>query len=219
MVAPGVFALGTCARGILAPRPGAHNRPAPRSWSRDGRPATGQGRGTGIAPRRRMASTVRPEAVVVRAVDDPDGVEALVPLLLLAEPSERALRWSLAHLSDAVYRLDVDGAHAGPPAAAATIRWEGEPCEIVELAVGPERQGRGVGRAFLDWIAAEARRRGKRAVEVGTANASLGNLAFYQRCGFRMHHVRRDYFSYLRAPRVEHGIEVRDLLVFRREVR
>jgi len=89
-----------------------------------------------------MASTVRPEAVVVRAVDDPDGVEALVPLLLLAEPSERALRWSLAHLSDAVYRLDVDvdGAPAGPPAAAATIRWEGEPCEIVELAVGQARK-------------------------------------------------------------------------------
>jgi hypothetical protein len=54
---------------------------------------------------------------------------------------------------------------------------------------------------------------------VGTANASLGNIAFYQRCGFRMHHVRRDYFGYYRTARVEHGIEVRDLLVFRREVR
>lgn len=142
-------------------------------------------------------------------------VEALVPLLLLAEPSERALRWSLAHLSDAVYRLDVGGTLAG----AATLRWDGDPCEIVELAVAGERHGQGLGRHFLGWIAGEARRRGKRAIEVGTANASLGNIAFYQRCGFRMHHVRRDYFSYYRAPRVEHGIEVRDLLVFRREVR
>ena len=154
-------------------------------------------------------------ATQVRLVDDPAEVEALVPLLLLAEPSERALRWSLAHLSDAVYRLDAGGALAG----AATVRWEGDPCEIVELAVSPERHGQGLGRRFLDWIAAEARRRGRRAVEVGTANASLGNIAFYQRCGFRMHHVRRDYFGYYREPRVEHGIEVRDLLVFRREVR
>jgi GNAT superfamily N-acetyltransferase len=181
-------------------------------------------------------------------------IGALVPLLLLAEPSERALRWSLAHLSDAVYRADVvgdapgDAAGAGPtpgepavggpdaddpggddpvagapgagaPAAAATLRWAGDPCEIVELAVDARWQGFGVGRAFLDWIAAEARRRGKREVEVGTANASLGNIAFYQRCGFRMHHVRRDYFGYYRTARVEHGIEVRDLLVFRREVR
>ena len=151
-------------------------------------------------------------------------VEPLVPLLLRAEPSERALRWSLAHLSDAVYRLDVDGlppsgAPDAGPAGAVTMRWEGDPCEIVELAVAETRQGQGLGRRFLDWIAAEARRRGKRVVEVGTANASLGNIAFYQRCGFRMHHVRRDYFSYHRAPVFEHGIEVRDLLVFQRDVR
>jgi GNAT superfamily N-acetyltransferase len=157
-------------------------------------------------------------------VDDEAGREALVPLLLLAEPSERALRWSLAHLSDAVYRLDAPvapagGAGDGAPAGAVTMRWEGDPCEIVELAVAEGRQGQGLGRHFLDWIAGEARRRGKRAVEVGTANASLGNIAFYQRCGFRMHHVRRDYFTYYRTPRVEHGIEVRDLLVFRRELR
>ncbi len=165
-----------------------------------------------------------PDRPTVRRVDDEAGREALVPLLLLAEPSERALRWSLAHLSDAVYRLDAPGAPAGgagdgAPAGAVTMRWEGDPCEIVELAVAEGRQGQGLGRHFLDWIAGEARRRGKRAVEVGTANASLGNIAFYQRCGFRMHHVRRDYFTYYRTPRVEHGIEVRDLLVFRRELR
>jgi len=156
-----------------------------------------------------------PHGPTVRPVDDPAEVEVLVPLLLLAEPSERALRWSLAHLSDAVYRLDADGALVG----AATVRWEGDPCEIVELAVAEALHGRGFGRHLVEWIAGEAARRGKRAVEVGTSNASLGNLAFYQRCGFRMHHVRRDYFSYYRTPRVEHGIEVRDLLVFRRDVR
>jgi GNAT superfamily N-acetyltransferase len=154
-------------------------------------------------------------APAVRLVSSRDEVEALVPLLLQAEPGERALRWSLANLSDAVYRLDADGALAG----AATVRWEGDPCEIVELAVDPARHGRGLGRWFVAWIADEARRRHKRAIEVGTANASLGNLAFYQKCGFRMHHVRRDYFSYYRTPRVEHGIEVRDLLVFRLELR
>ncbi len=137
--------------------------------------------------------------------------EAVVPLLLLAEPSESALRWSLDHLSDAVYRLDADGI----PVAAASVRWEGDPCEIVELGVAAERQGEGLGRHLVTWIVDEARRRGKEAIEVGTSNASLGNIAFYQRCGFRMHHVRPDYFWYDRTGRVEHGIPVRDLLVFR----
>ena len=142
---------------------------------------------------------------------EPDEIEALIPLLLLAEPSQPSLRWSLKHLSDAVYRLDVDGALAG----AATVRWEGDPAEIVELAIAEGRQGEGLGRAMIDWLLAEARRRGKRAVEVGTANASLGNIAFYQKCGFRMDHVRKDYFWYDRRERVENGIPVRDLLVFR----
>jgi len=141
----------------------------------------------------------------------PHEIEALVPLLLLAEPSAPSLRWSLRNLSDAVYRLDDDGALVG----AATVRWEGDPSEIVELAVAGSRQGQGLGRALVEWLLAEARRRGKRAMEVGTPNASLDNIAFYQKCGFRMHHVRQDYFWYERRPRFEHGIRVQDLLVFR----
>lgn len=142
----------------------------------------------------------------------PDEIDALIPLLLLAEPSEPSLRWSLENLSDAVYRLDVDGTLA----AAATVRWDGDPCEIVELAVAEARHGQGLGRLMIDWLLAEARRHGKQAMEVGTANASLGNIAFYQKCGFRMERVRKDYFWYHRTPVIEHGIVVRDLLVFRR---
>ena len=149
-------------------------------------------------------------AVTIREAE-PHEVDALVPLLLLAEPSLPSLRWSLRNLSDAVYRLDDDGTLA----AAATVRWEGDPCEIVELAVAEARQGQGLGRAMIDWLLAEARRRGKAAMEVGTSNASLGNIAFYQKVGFRMDHVRKGYFWYDRSDRVEHGIPVRDLLVFR----
>jgi GNAT superfamily N-acetyltransferase len=138
-------------------------------------------------------------------------VEPLIPILLLAEPSEASLRWSIRNLSDAVYRADDDGV----PVAAATVRWEDDEPEIVELGVAAERQGTGLGRQLVLWIVEEARRRAKRAVVVGTANSSLGNLAFYQKCGFRMHEVRRDYFWYYGQPVYEHGIRKRDLLVFR----
>jgi GNAT superfamily N-acetyltransferase len=157
-----------------------------------------------------VTAPVGSDDLAVREVPAED-VEQLFPVLLQAEPSERALRWSVRHLSEKAYRLDVDGALAG----AATVRWAGDPCEIVELAVDERLHGRGLGRRFVAWIVGEAARRGKHAVEVGTANASLGNLAFYQKCGFRFDHVRRDYFSYYREPRVEHGIPVRDLVVFR----
>ena len=107
------------------------------------------------------------EAVKIRMVT-PEEVKELIPLLLLAEPSESALHWSLEHLSDAVYRLEVGRALVG----AATVRWEREPCEIVELAVAAERQGQGIGRALVAWLLAEAEGRGKAAMIVGTRNSS-----------------------------------------------
>jgi GNAT superfamily N-acetyltransferase len=160
-----------------------------------------------------MPSLPSPDALAVREVP-PAEHPSVVPLLLLAEPSARALRWSLANLSDVVYRADLDGALVG----AATMRWRDDPCELVELAVAEEAQGRGVGRALVGWLLGEARRRRRSAMLVGTANSSLGNLAFYQRCGFRMDHVRKDYFWYDRSGRSEHGIPTRDLLVFRYEL-
>ena len=144
----------------------------------------------------------------------PDEVESLIPLLLLAEESEPGLRWGLANLVDAVYRVDEGGDLVG----AATMQWRGEPCELMELAVAPERQGQGIGRQIVAWLVEEAHRRGKRAILVGTANASIDNIAFYQRCGFRMDHVRKDYFWYYREPVYENGIRIRDMLVFRYEL-
>lgn len=141
-------------------------------------------------------------------------IEELIPLLVAAEPSERALRWGMAHLSDATYRVELGGALV----AAANVQWRGEPCEIMELAVAEGRRGQGIGRQVVAWLLAEARRRGKRQMLVGASNAALGNFAFYQRCGFRMHEVRRGYFGYYErhadGPLFENGIQVQDMLVF-----
>ena len=137
-----------------------------------------------------------------------------MPLLRLAEASESALRWSLAHLSDTVYRMDDGGELVG----AATLRRQKEPCEIMELAVVAGRQGQGLGKKFIDRLIQEAREAGWTEVFVGTANSSIDNIAFYQKCGFRMDHLRKDYFWYLSEPAFENGIRIRDLLVFRQEI-
>jgi GNAT superfamily N-acetyltransferase len=141
---------------------------------------------------------------------EPDEIEALIPILLQAEGSEGALRWSLAKLSDVVYRAELGGQLVG----AATMQWRDDPCELVDLAIAPERHGQGLGKKLVAWLVEEARRRGKRQLLVGTANASIGNIAFYQKCGFRMDHIRRDYFWYYREPHYENGIQIRDMLVF-----
>jgi hypothetical protein len=68
-----------------------------------------------------------------------------------------------------------------------------------------------LGRCIFD----EARLRGVQAIYVGTANAGLDNIAFYQKCGFRMDSVRKDYFDYFAAPVYENGIQIRDMLVLK----
>jgi hypothetical protein len=53
---------------------------------------------------------------------------------------------------------------------------------------------------------------------VGTANSALDNIAFYQKCGFRMSAVKRDFFAYIQPPLREQGIEMRDMIVFSYEL-
>lgn len=140
-----------------------------------------------------------------------DELETLFPVLLLAEPSASALRWGLKNLSDTVYRMDVGGELAG----AATMRWRRDPCEMLELGIVRERQGAGLGKQFVAWLVAEARRRGKPEIIVGTSTTSAANIIFYQKCGFRADHIRHDYFRYYDEPVHEHGLVVRDMIVFR----
>jgi hypothetical protein len=56
----------------------------------------------------------------------------------------------------------------------------------------------------------ELRGRG-RTLLVGTANSALDNIAFYQKCGFRMYAVRRDHFAYIQPPLTDNGIVMRDM--------
>ena len=140
-----------------------------------------------------------------------DEVEALIPLLMQAEESEPALRWSITHLADTVFRMDDGDRLLG----AANVRMNSDPVEIMELAIAPEHHGQGLGRHMMEFLIEEARQRGKQKLLVGTANASIGPITFYQKCGLRMDHVRQDYFRYLRTPAYENGIRIRDMIVFR----
>ena len=96
---------------------------------------------------------------------------------------------------------------------AVVVRWGGE-SEIELLAVDAARRGQGIGRAIVAEVLKEARRRGVKRLLVGTGNFSLDNIAFYQKCGFRMSHVRRGYFDSIDPPEFWQGIKLRDMIVF-----
>src|SRR5215213_5595390 len=67
--------------------------------------------------------------------------------------------------------------------------------DVTNTAVVESQRGRGAGRALLERAVDEARAAGVRRMIVATGAADVGNLRFYQRCGFRMTRVVKDVFT------------------------
>ncbi|HEY3529994.1 MAG TPA: GNAT family N-acetyltransferase [Nocardioides sp.] len=91
--------------------------------------------------------------------------------------------------------------------------------EVTNTAVAESARGRGAGRALLERAVEEARSAGATRVILATATADVGNLRFYQRCGFRMTHVVQDAFAPFRGypPGIEvDGIPMLDQIWFER---
>jgi ribosomal protein S18 acetylase RimI-like enzyme len=73
----------------------------------------------------------------------------------------------------------------GRPAGCLRLREMDGHLHVRRVAVAPEQQGRGIGRALMRWAEAEAGRRGTEGVSVGVRLALPGNLEFYRRLGYR----------------------------------
>jgi GNAT superfamily N-acetyltransferase len=67
--------------------------------------------------------------------------------------------------------------------------------ELKNMAVLPEHQGTGVGRALVETALADCRAEGSTRMVVATAAADAGNLRFYQRVGFRLVSIDHDAFT------------------------
>jgi ribosomal protein S18 acetylase RimI-like enzyme len=121
----------------------------------------------------------------------PPGPErrALVPLIRLAEDSESQLE---AAIDDGtMYAVD----DSGVVLVLDHVDHENGQRELRYVAVAEAHQRKGIGKAMLADVAEAERRRGTRRLLVGTANADTGNLDFYQRCGYRLLSIERDYFT------------------------
>jgi GNAT superfamily N-acetyltransferase len=91
--------------------------------------------------------------------------------------------------------------------------------EVTNTAVAEHARGQGIGRALLERAVDEARAARVTRLILATATADLGNLRFYQRCGFRMTHVVRDAFGAYQGypPGIEvDGIPMLDQVWFER---
>lgn len=87
--------------------------------------------------------------------------------------------------------------------------------EIKNLAVRPDWQRRGIGRAMIDDVVHRANGR-YQTLQVGTGD-SPATIPFYECCGFTRHHVIKDFFiTNYDHPIVEDGVQLVDMVVLRR---
>ncbi|MDP9300555.1 MAG: GNAT family N-acetyltransferase [Actinomycetota bacterium] len=95
---------------------------------------------------------------------------------------------------------------------------DGDAVEIWNIASSEEHRGGGSGRRAIELIAGRCRDDGASRSIVGTADCSLGTIAFYRKVGFRFAAVRKGYFDVYPLPVVEDGIHARDMVMFEMEL-
>ncbi|WP_096155832.1 MULTISPECIES: GNAT family N-acetyltransferase [Bacillus] len=88
-----------------------------------------------------------------------------------------------------------------------------ETVELANIAVKEELQGCGLGKRLVINAIETAKINGYKTIEVGTGNSSISQLALYQKCGFRITCVHKDFFTEHYPEEIyENGIQCRDMI-------
>lgn len=128
-------------------------------------------------------------------------------LLLEADPSEASIS---SYLTDswcfvACESDEVLAACIAKPLTSTTV-------EIFNVSVQPSHQRLGIGTQLLKSVLTELPNKGITRLELGTGTFGY-QLTYYQRLGFRVDSVSKDYFLInYSAPIFENGIQHKDML-------
>lgn len=110
----------------------------------------------------------------------PDDATA-TDLLLLADPSQEQIEKYIqgSHILAALME--------GTVVAVCVLSAGGNNnAEIMNLAVGPDHQGRGAGRWLLNKVSEYAANQKLKTLNIATGNSSIGQLYLYQSVGFEI---------------------------------
>ena len=132
-------------------------------------------------------------------------------LLLLADEQEDMIDRYLER--GTMYVLEDDGVRAE-----CVVTDEGNGVlELKNLAVGPAFQGKGYGKAMVDFLIRTYKEQ-YTVLQVGTGD-SPSTIPFYEACGFRRHHLVKDFFiDHYDHPIYECGVQLVDMVYLQREL-
>lgn len=134
-----------------------------------------------------------------------------LPLLLLADEQEDMIDRYLNR--GVMYVLDDDGVKGE-----CVVTDEGNGVlEIKNIATEPEYQGKGYGKALIDFVAMTYK--GKYSIlQIGTGDSPL-TIPFYEKCGFvRSHSIKNFFIDNYDHPIYEAGIQLVDMIYLQKKI-
>lgn len=135
-------------------------------------------------------------------------------LLILADPC-------IEVINDYIHRGDCYVAYSNNNIVGSFVIIRTRPftLELVNISVREVYQGKGIGKKLMLSAIETARKENAKILEVGTGNSSINQLALYQKCGFRIVSVDRDFFKrHYKEKIIENEIECIDMIRLRMEL-
>lgn len=132
-------------------------------------------------------------------------------LLLEADPNRSAVE---NYISNSTVLVALDESVA----AIAVLACLDEYYELKNIVVRNSYRGRGIAKALILEVMKTAKSLGATELIVGTGNSSLSQLALYQKCGFRMSHIKSDFFANYPERIYENGIQCIDMVILKAEL-
>ena len=136
----------------------------------------------------------------------------LLPLLLVADEQENMIDRYLEN--GIMFVLEDSGVKAE-----CVVTDEGAGVlEIKNIATMPEAQGKGYGKALIDFVAQKYAGQFS-TLQVGTGDSPL-TIPFYEKCGFKCSHSVKNFFTdNYDHPIFECGVQLVDMIYLRRALR
>lgn len=134
--------------------------------------------------------------------------EAHMKLLLTADPSEENVKKYLnnGRILGGYIDNDLVGIYI-------LIKVSQDTFEIANIAVEELHQGKGYAKEMIRDAISNSKVWGANKLMIGTGNSSINQLALYQKCGFRIIGVERDFFiKNYDEPIFENGIPCVDMI-------
>ncbi len=134
-----------------------------------------------------------------------------LPLLLLADEQENMIDRYIDR--GTMYVLEDNGIKCE-----CVVTDEGKGVlEIKNIATEPEYQGKGYGKALIDFVSMKYK--GQHSIlQVGTGDSSL-TIPFYEKCGFNRSYSIKDFFiDNYDHPIYECGVQLVDMIYLRKNI-